>query len=442
MLNNLKNKINSDSHFKEILRGSAVTFVLKISGILLGYLVVLIISRNYGAEGIGVYNLTLNIMTLMAMMASMGINVSILRYVGQFNNRGEEYKLKLLYRYAVELVVPFSLFLSILLYFFAGIIAGNVFHNLTYKPALEFVALIVPFLALQNISVEFIRGLKKLKISEFLRSVNPLLLNILLLLIIGLFIIDKMLPLYTLGIGIALSTLFSVFYIVNRVYRIEYKSIDDFSKKELISTSIPMLINAISLFLMTYISIFLLEVFSTTEDVGIFSIAVKLSTLISLILIIINTMFAPKISELYWNKRYEELQNVIYRATKLVFIVSSSIAIILISFSDFFLSLFGKEFILGNSVLVILVVGQLINAICGSVGIILNMTGHQKVLRNILIFSVFISIILNYTLIRKYGINGAAVASVVSMALWNILATLFIKYKLNITTFYIPWKYK
>ncbi len=442
MLNNLKNKINSDSHFKEILRGSAVTFVLKISGILLGYLVVLIISRNYGAEGIGVYNLTLNIMTLMAMMASMGINVSILRYVGQFNNRGEEYKLKLLYRYAVELVVPFSLFLSILLYFFAGIIAGNVFHNLTYKPALEFVALIVPFLALQNISVEFIRGLKKLKISEFLRSVNPLLLNILLLLIIGLFIIDQMLPLYTLGIGIALSTLFSVFYIVNRVYRIEYKSIDDFSKKELISTSIPMLINAISLFLMTYISIFLLEVFSTTEDVGIFSIAVKLSTLISLILIVINTMFAPKISELYWNKRYEELQNVIYRATKLVFIVSSSIAIILISFSDFFLSLFGKEFILGNSVLVILVVGQLINAICGSVGIILNMTGHQKVLRNILIFSVFISIILNYTLIRKYGINGAAVASVVSMALWNILATLFIKYKLNITTFYIPWKYK
>lgn len=442
MLNNLKNKINSDSHFKEILRGSAVTFVLKISGILLGYLVVLIISRNYGAEGVGVYNLTLNIMTLMAMMASMGINVSILRYVGQFNNRGEEYKLKLLYRYAVELVVPFSLFLSILLYFFAGIIAGNVFHNLTYKPALEFVALIVPFLALQNISVEFIRGLKKLKISEFLRSVNPLLLNILLLLIIGLFIIDQMLPLYTLGIGIALSTLFSVFYIVNRVYRIEYKSIDDFSKKELISTSIPMLINAISLFLMTYISIFLLEVFSTTEDVGIFSIAVKLSTLISLILIVINTMFAPKISELYWNKRYEELQNVIYRATKLVFIVSSSIAIILISFSDFFLSLFGKEFILGNSVLLILVVGQLINAICGSVGIILNMTGHQKVLRNILIFSVFISIILNYTLIRKYGINGAAVASVVSMALWNILAAIFIKYKLNLITFYIPWKTK
>ena len=119
MIQKLKNKLNGDIHFKEILTGSAITFVLKMSGMLLGYVVILIISRQYGAEGVGVYNLTLSLMTFVAMIAAMGMNVSILRYVGQFNKSGEEHKLKLLYRYALELVVPFSLLLAFLLYTFS-----------------------------------------------------------------------------------------------------------------------------------------------------------------------------------------------------------------------------------------------------------------------------------------------------------------------------------
>jgi len=51
--------ILASSHLKEMLTGSAITFILKISGMLLGYLVVIQVFRRYGAEGIGVYNLLL-----------------------------------------------------------------------------------------------------------------------------------------------------------------------------------------------------------------------------------------------------------------------------------------------------------------------------------------------------------------------------------------------
>ncbi|NOR54701.1 MAG: oligosaccharide flippase family protein [Sulfurovum sp.] len=438
MLKRLKAKLNGDIHLKEILTGSAVTFVLKMSGMLLGYVVLLIISRQYGAEGIGVYNLTLIVMTFVAMMSTMGMNVSILRYVGQFNKSCEEYKLKLLYRYAVELVVPFSLLLAVGLYFFAGVIADNVFHNPVYKPALEYAAIIVPFMALQDISIEFIRGLKQLKVSEFLRSVNRPVINITLLLIIGLFIVDELLPLYTLGLGIIISALFAVFFIVKKLQKIVPESKIEFSKKELITTSFPMMIISVASFVMGNISLFMLEAFSTTKEVGIFSVALQIATLISLVLVVVNTISAPKFSELYWSKKSHELQKVISHATRLIFFSSLFMSIFIVIFSKSILSMFGDEFIIGSTALIYLMFGQLINSATGSVGILLNMTGHQKELQVIILITVIITIVLNIVFVPIYGMNGAAVITMLGTIILNVASAIFAKRKLMLTTYYLP----
>ena len=56
----------------------------------------------------------------------------------------------------------------------------------------------------------------------------------------------------------------------------------------------------------------------------------------------------------------------------------------------------------------------------GSVGVILNMTGKEKVFRNILSIALVINITLNILLITKFGIEGAAIASATSMIFWNL----------------------
>jgi len=439
LLGKIKSKIKGDIHFKEILTGSAVTFVMKIFGMFLGYLVILIISQQYGAESVGVYSLTLSMMTFFAMIAAMGMNFSILRYVGQFNKIGGECKLKLLYRYAVELVVPFSLLLALLLYFFAGTIAENVFHNPVYQPALEFAALIVPFMTLKNMSVEFIRGLKQLKVSEFLRSVNQAIISITLLSIVGLFIVDELLPLYSLGAGVVVSALFAVYFIVKKLQKIVSESKVEFSKRELVTTSFPMMVTTIASFLMGNVSLFMLEVFSTTEEVGVFSVAFKIATLISLILVAVNTISAPKFSELYWEHKYRKLQEVINHSTKLIFFNSLLLSMAIILYSKAILAVFGDEFVIGTLSLILLVVGQMINSATGSVSILLNMTGHQKVLSKIVLITTITTIFVNIILIKSYGINGAAFSFIISMALLNISAVIYVKKALGFTTFYNPF---
>ena len=58
---------------------------------------------------------------------------------------------------------------------------------------------------------------------------------------------------------------------------------------------------------------------------------------------------------------------------------------------------------------------------------------------NILFVGAVINVILNYNLIPKYGINGAAFASVASLSFWNLSMVYMVKRKFGFSTIYIPF---
>tara|TARA_R110002072_G_scaffold159408_3_gene310465 strand:+ start:535 stop:702 length:168 start_codon:yes stop_codon:yes gene_type:complete len=53
LLSKLKHKLNNDGHLKDLLKGSAITFVLKMSGMGLGFILTYLISHKLGPEGVG-----------------------------------------------------------------------------------------------------------------------------------------------------------------------------------------------------------------------------------------------------------------------------------------------------------------------------------------------------------------------------------------------------
>ena len=89
--------------------------------------------------------------------------------------------LKELFKYICQLAFPFSIIVGILLFFLSEEVAVNVFDNPTYIPALKVGAVALPFFTLNLINVEFIRGLKLLKESEYLRSINRQLVVVIIL---------------------------------------------------------------------------------------------------------------------------------------------------------------------------------------------------------------------------------------------------------------------
>ena len=66
------------------------------------------------------------------------------------------------------------------------------------------------------------------------------------------------------------------------------------------------------------------------------------------------------------------------------------------------------------------------------------MTGKQLVAQNIVLIGTILNIILNALLIPIYGINGAAIASMISVSFINLSSVFYIKKEFGFVTIYLP----
>jgi len=91
-------------------------------------------------------------------------------------------------------------------------------------------------------------------------------------------------------------------------------------------------------------------------------------------------------------------------------------------------------------VLVILVIAQWINTWAGSVGLVLNMTGNQKSQSIISVATFALLLVIYPLLIINFGKEGAALGTLIGMAIIN-LSSLFIAYKkTKLIVAFIPFK--
>lgn len=439
MIKRLKSKLAGDAHFKDLLRGSAITFILKIGGMLLGYVVIYLISKKNGADGVGFYSLVNQVLLLLSIVATWGTTTSALRYVGQFNNAENSGQLRFIYSALLKVVVPIGMLVGLLTFLFAYPVAHNLLRNDSYTEALQLTGIVVPFFAINSIGIEFIRGMELLQFSEFIRSVSrPLILLIALLLFLN-DTIPNIYPIYFLLIAVVLNSFLSNGIILQKLSKTPRAETSRLHVRELFRVSSPMMISGLTGTLMSSIPLFFLSYFHDAEQVGIFSVALRISMLISLVLTVVNTIAAPKYASLFWSDKKVELQRVIDQSTQLMFWGAFIISLIVIAFAPYILSFFGSEFSQGSMVLIILVLGQFFNAFTGSVGLLLNMSGKQKVLRNSALISLAIQLVTALLLIPNYGMIGGAITSSVAGIVWNIMCILYVQSKLQIRTYYLPF---
>lgn len=427
-----------NEHVKEILKGSSTAFILKIFGMISGYFFIFIISHVYGAHGLGIYSLSLSTLYILGIIGTMGFETAIIRFIGQFSAEGNLYKIVLLYKNMLKLVIPFSCLGMIILYLFSNPLAVNIFHHDTLSIAFQIVSLIVPFYVINTLNIELIRGFKNIALSEYLRNVNTVIFSIFLLLVLNTFAANNYAPIIALSLAVISTFGISSYCVAKKIKSIPKNILPSLPPFKILKISFPMMVVAFSILIMGSVDTIMIGAFSTIENVGIYNIALRLASITSFALYAINTIAAPKFSELYWSKKNDDLKTTISYSAKLIFWMSVPILILFLFFPIFFLSIFGEEFIQGKYALIFLTIGQFVNAASGSVGYFLNMTGRQSVFRNIIIIATLTNILLNYIFIPKYGITGAALATMISISFWNITATVYTKIKINIRTFYIP----
>jgi len=97
-----------------------------------------------------------------------------------------------------------------------------------------------------------------------------------------------------------------------------------------------------------------------------------------------------------------------------------------------FLSAFGNDFYEGRVPLMILGIGQFVNAFTGSVGFLLSMTGHERTLVGCSIVGLLVNLFLGILLVPSMNAIGAAIATAVSLIISNTLLSILVFKKLKI----------
>ena len=110
------------------------------------------------------------------------------------------------------------------------------------------------------------------------------------------------------------------------------------------------------------------------------------------------------------------------------------VTLVLLAAPGFILQLFDAQFAEGAWLLRILALGQLVNVATGSVGYLLMMTGHEKLMRNNIAVWAVVNLAGNLVLVPRYGTVGAAVSTAFCLAFMNIVSYVLVRQKLKIDT--------
>ena len=443
MISTVQRKLHNlihDERFSEILTGSAWALASRLVVTLLSLLSTVLVARAYGAEMLGVLAVLNSFLLMSGILSTLGTQTSILRLVPEHIARYSVSSAFGVYRQVLFLVTSASLLIGGFLLIASGTVAETVFSKPHLQVFLAMAACFVVARSAAELSVLAIRGLKRIKTFAVLSIVHP---AAVLVVLVALTLISRhpSSPVYAHLAAWGIAAVVAV-RVTDRAFKSGMQAGDEIQKtslREIVSLSFPMLMTASINFILNQTGVLMLGMFRTEHEIGYYSAAVRLVTLTSFMLHAVNTMAAPRFAELYHSGKVDELLHVARKSTKLIFWTTAPVSVALMVLgSPILVILFGSDFAAAGWAMIFLLIGQTFNALSGSTGIFLNMTGNQKALRNILLGSAIVNVGLNLVLIPGFGIVGAAVAGMISTILWNGLALIMIRIRFGVSIAYVP----
>lgn len=184
------------------------------------------------------------------------------------------------------------------------------------------------------------------------------------------------------------------------------------------------------------VGILMLGFFVDSEVVGIYRVATQGAMLAALGLQAVGMVVTPYFARLYRQGDQVQLQRLVTTSIRGICVVTLPVAIAFIFFGEPILRLvFGDVYAQAATPLAILCIGQVVNALFGNVGFLLNMTGNEKVTARGVGLAAFSNVALNIALVPVFSANGAAIATAVSFVIWNLYLAHAVSTRIGVRAF-------
>ena len=442
LLSGALGKLRGEDSEGTLLRGAGGLFLLNMLGLCLSFVSNIVLVRTMTNESYGTYALVLSYLQIFILFAVVGLDTAVVRYIPTYLPKTDLGRLRGILQYGLSHIVISSSLIAVL----TGGVVWLLRERLGAETTATFLValLLLPLSSVTNLREASLRAFKRV-----IRAAIPEMMlrpTVLMLLAIGVFLVsNKQLTAPTaMGLTVAavgVSFLLGTFWLTRALPAGMRDASPIFERRTWLKVAFSFAFITGMHIVLKRTDVFMIGLFLPREEVGFYSMAARFAELGMFGLAAVNAIAAPMISELYDEGKHEELQRVVGLAGKGIAAVTAVITVGLVILGPFLLSIADETFRVAYVPLLILLAGQVINALTGTSGFIMAMTGHQNEAAVMVGVTAVINIALNLVFIPLWGMVGAALATAITIGGYNLAIVIYVivKLKLNPTAFRRFW---
>ena len=403
---------------------------VKLLGAASAYALAWWVSRYEGPAAYGRFELALTVLTIAALAARLGLDGVLVKWMASSKVKGEEeVQRRLLGRVMLVTGLLAAPLLAALMWGCSPSLTSWLGDE-TLAQTWPWVAAGVPILTVWGVSSEALRGLSRMKSHALLQPGIVAAGAVTCMVGLGWNIV----PSYAASL-VASALLGAVLLSMALPKRTKMPTplSSEWGWQPMLRTGWPMLLGSAMFLVMSWTDTLLLGHYMEEDQVGIYRVAFRMAAVVTLVQAAVNSYAAPLFAERHAAGDRAGLKSALRQTTLLNVAFSVPAFVALVAVPAWWMGWFGDAFVVGSMCLVWLAVGQVVNALCGPVMYLLNMTGHERQAQRIVWIAAIGNLAMNVWAIPRFGIEGAAVATAFSMALWNVAAAVAVKRLLGLS---------
>lgn len=386
----LSNKIadlNFKSEIKDLLLKASLATLIRVVGMAIGILLYVLVAKSLSVSDVGIFFLIISITTLISTLSTLGLSNAMVRFVSIFKENLNKEDQNSMFTLIMFITISMSLALSGMLYSVSEANFNVIFDKPEFSTVIKNVVMIIPAMAAFTIITSAHQSAGNAVYGLFFQAIlHPLLFIILIMFNKGGLTDVLYAYLDALMITLGLSMFFlSKISGIRLGMKFGIKNIN-LVKGLLRNYSLQGLVGL----LIKQAPIVLASVFMPSAQVALLAISLKISSLVSFVLSATNLILQPKLSVMFNKKKLKDVEVVCQKVTFYMTLFSIPIIVLLLIFPSYILSLFDGPYIAAQNVLRVLVIGQFVNVLTGSVGGVLIMSGNHNILLKFQSWNLFV----------------------------------------------------
>ena len=412
---------------KSLFKNTIIYSLGRILPQAINFVLLPIYSEYLSPSQYGIIESMLVLSTILTIIFSFATERSMFRVYYDYK---EEDKKKFIGNTTILIAISATFFLGLTFILHTPI--SKIYSEIPFNPYFIYAILIAYTTAFSYITQTLFQ-VKENALAFFITSVIAFLIEI--LLTIYFVIIKKEEAIGLLKAKLIANTLMFPLYL----YVIKRASIFQIDKsiiKNIFFFSLPMLPSLLTSWVMNMSNRFFIENYFTLQEVGIFSMASKLSSIATILLGALFTAYNPMFYRLASNEDQLMAKNKIQELNQLVVGAIFMVSFVVVLFSRevvFILNSRYQEVVL---YIPILVLANAVNYLAGIYSLMIYQNKKSGIIMYIYIIGAIFSIIFNYILVPQFGAFGASWVNVIASLMILLLSIYYAK-----KNYYIPLQY-